>query len=412
MENSILILESLLKDVYNISLFPLTFLSIFFYLLSVYGILSKRKIGSKEIDDKTSLPFVTIQIPVYNDPVVGRCIDACLRLDYPRKKYEIVVADDSDDPRTREIIDRYKDKVIVIRRDCRKGFKAGALNNALKYSHGDIIVVLDSDSIPPRKFLREIVAFFKDKNVALVQAKQTYINKNLNIISKFAATLQSIYYNFIQKLHSHLGLTFCSGSAVAIRRSILETFKWNEESVTEDADISLKIFTKGYKTVYVDDVVVKSEVPYNIIHFLKQQARWTFGITRAFLDNLKLLVFSKKLSFFKKLYLLFYFSLYNFLFFLVMFTFSGLTLWLIGEPRPFTFSDLIDFTKTLALTSGYLLLFFIASRKEKIDIKDFLSPILLGLLNSINNLIFYIRAFFSKEFHWYKTPKWGNLFVK
>jgi len=410
MGNSILILESLLKDIYNASFFPLIFLSIFFYLLSIYGILGRGKRYGK--NNKTSFPFVTIQIPVYNDPVVGRCIDACLKLDYPRKKYEIIVADDSNDPRTREIINRYKDKVTIIRRNCRKGFKAGALNNALKYSKGDIIVVLDSDSVPNRRFLRKIVPFFSDKKVALVQAKQTYINKNLNIISKFAATLQSIYYNFIQKLHSHLDLTFCSGSAVAIRRSILERFGWNEESVTEDADISLKIFANGYKAVYADNIIVKSEVPYNILHFLKQQARWTFGITRAFLDNFKLLISSNKLSLFKKFYLLFYFSLYNFLFFLVAFTFSGITLLLIGEPKPFTISDLIDFGKTLALTSGYLFLFFIASRKEKIDIKDFLSPILLGLINSINNLIFYIRAFFSRRFYWYKTPKWGNLFVK
>jgi cellulose synthase/poly-beta-1,6-N-acetylglucosamine synthase-like glycosyltransferase len=184
---------------------------------------------------------------------------------------------------------------------------------------------------------------------------------------------------------------------VAIRRDVLERFKWNEESVTEDADISLKIFASGYKTVYLDNVTAKSEVPYNIIHFLKQQARWTFG---------------KNLNYIRKFYLILYFSLYNFLFFLVAFTFSGLTLLLIGEPRPFTFSDFVEFSKTLVLTSGYLFLFFVASRKEKINVREILSPILIGLINSINNLVFYMRAFVSKRFHWYKTPKWGNLFIK
>jgi cellulose synthase/poly-beta-1,6-N-acetylglucosamine synthase-like glycosyltransferase len=409
MESSTFILENILRDVYNISLFPLIFLSVFFYFLSIYGIFSKSR-GKNS--NSRHFPFVTIQIPVYNDPVVARCIDACLKLDYPKNRYEIIVADDSDDPKTREIIDKYKNKVTIIRRGNREGFKAGALNNALKYSTGDIIVVFDSDSIPPRNFLKKIVAPFEDKNVALVQAKQTYINKNLNIISKFAAVLQSIYYNFTQKLNSTLNLTFCSGSAVAIRRDVLERFKWNEESVTEDADISLKIFASGYKTVYLDNVTSKSEVPYNIIHFLKQQARWTFGITRAFIDNFKLIISSKNLNYIRKFYLILYFSLYNFLFFLVAFTFSGLALLLIGEPRPFTFSDFVEFSKTLVLTSGYLFLFFVASRKEKINVREILSPILIGLINSINNLVFYMRAFVSKRFHWYKTPKWGNLFVE
>ncbi|MEM0481125.1 MAG: glycosyltransferase [Candidatus Aenigmatarchaeota archaeon] len=404
--NEIQLIESTFLNIYNWSYFPVIFISFLFYFVLFFGIVYRKRIKYPKLD---YYPFVSIHIPVYNDPIVKKCIEACLNLDYPKDKYEIIVADDSDDEKTRKIIDEYKDKVRIIRRNNREGFKAGALNNALKYSKGEIIVVFDSDSIPPKNFLKRVIPFFKDEKVALVQTKQVYWNKNMNIVSKFASTLQSIYYNFLVKLDSYLNLTFCAGSSVAIRREILEKYKWNEESVTEDADLSLKIFIDGYKTIYLDNVKTKSEVPFNLFHFLKQQARWTFGITRAFLDNFIDLLSSKNLNFIQKIYLTLRFSISFISIFILTFTFSGTILMLLGEPKPFTFDDFISFSTTFILTSGYLLLFFISAKMEKIKLRNIAVPIFLGIINLINNLFFSFKAIYSRKFYWYKTPKLGNL---
>lgn len=399
------LLESFLSNLYNLSLFPMIFLSFLFYFLLALGKFQKTKISKMKIGN---YPFVSIHIPVYNDPVVDRCIDSCLKLDYPKNKYEIIVIDDSNDGITTKLVDKYKDKIKIIRRDERRGFKAGALNEALKYSRGSIIVVFDADSIPRKDFLKRVVPYFQDERVALVQTKQIYINKNLNIISKFAATLQSIYYNFLLKLESLINLTFCAGSSVAIRKDILEKFKWNEKSVTEDADISLKIFSAGYKTIYLDNLKTKSEVPFKLHSFLKQQARWTFGITRAYLDNFKSLL-SSKLTLIQKTYLMLKFSLSLLSIFVTVFTFSGITLMMIGEPKPLTFDDFKTFSYTFFLTSGYLFLFLYAAKKEKIEIRDIITPVVLGLIDVLNNLIAATMAFSTEKFYWHKTEKLGNL---
>jgi cellulose synthase (UDP-forming) len=407
-------LYQIATNIYYISLFPMFFLSFFFYFVLIFGSFSKRKI----YPSSNFFPNVSIHIPTYNDPVVIRCIKSCLNQDYPKNKYEIIVIDDSDDKKTKELIDKFlknlkeKNLIKIIRRDERRGFKAGALNDALKISNGEIIIILDSDTIVPKNFLKKIVQPFKDKKIALVQAKQVYINKNQNIITKFASTLQSIYYNFSLPFYSFLGLTFCAGSAVAIRKEILEKFKWNEESVTEDMDISLKILSNGYKTVYLNNLKAKSEVPFKLIHFLKQQARWTFGICRAFIDNFKLVFFSKNLNILQKLILFLIFIFYPLGISVLSFTISGAMRIVFGEPKPITLNEFLEFIFMFFITSGFFFLFLFSAKKEKIKVNDIFLPLFLGLLNTLNNSIFFFRAIFFKDFYWYKTPKIGNLKFK
>jgi cellulose synthase/poly-beta-1,6-N-acetylglucosamine synthase-like glycosyltransferase len=371
---------------------------------------------NEKIYDKKFFPKISIHIPVYNDPIVIRCIKSCLHQNYPKNKYEIIVVNDSDDNITTNLLENFvrnlnvneKKKIKIIKRSERRGFKAGALNDALKISNGEIIVVLDSDTIIPKNFLRKIVQPFKDKEVALVQAKQIYLNKNQNIISKFAAILQSIYYNFSLLFYSKFKLTFCAGSAVAIRRNVLEKFKWDEESVTEDMDLSLKIFSNGYKTVYLQNLKAKAEVPFKLSHFLKQQARWTFGICRAFIDNFKLILFSSKLNILQKVLLFLMFFCYPLGISVFSFTLSGIIRVIFDKPKPLTFNDLIEFSLTFLLTSGFLFIFIFSAKIEKIKVNDIFLPLFLGLLNTLNNIFFFFRAFFSKKFYWYKTPKIGN----
>jgi len=404
-------------NIYYLSLIPLSFISFFFYFLIVLKVIDKRKMRIKV--DENFIPKISVHIPVFNDPIVLRCLKSCLNQDYPKDKYEIIVIDDSNDNLTGKIIDEYikslgkKGKIIkVIRRKERRGFKAGALNDALEISNGEIIVVLDSDSIVPKDFLRKIIQPFKDKKVVLVQSKQTYINKNQNIITKFATTLQSIYYNFFLKLFSSIGLTFCAGSAVAIRKEILKKFKWDEKSVTEDMDLSLKIFSTGYKTVYLEELKIKSEVPFKFSHFLKQQARWTFGICRAFIDNFDRILFSKNLKLFQKISLILVFISYPLGVFVFSFFISGILRILTDEPKQINVVDLLDFSLTFFITSGFLFIFIFAAKKERVKVNDIFLPLFLGLINNLNNLIFFFRAFFSKKFFWYKTPKLGNLRFK
>jgi cellulose synthase/poly-beta-1,6-N-acetylglucosamine synthase-like glycosyltransferase len=138
---------------------PVLFFSIIFYLLAIASIFIKpARRKNKKVEE---WPFVTIQIPTFNEPVAIRCAEKCLEMDYPEDRFEIIIGDDSNDPKVSKLIDDFAKKhkkVKVVRRGTNFGFKAGNLNNMLKYSKGDIIVVFDSDFIPKKDFLKNTLA--------------------------------------------------------------------------------------------------------------------------------------------------------------------------------------------------------------------------------------------------------------
>lgn len=394
--------------IHNIALIPVVFFSILFYLMLIFHLFlfdTKERHKSK----RNFYPFVSIHIPVYNDLIAIRCIKKCLELDYPKNKYEIIVIDDSDDENVKKAIDNFKDKIKILRRNTREGFKAGALNYALKYSKGDIIVIFDSDEIPPKKFLKEIVKYFDDEKVAMVQAKLDIYNSNQNLITKFASLLLGFYYNILLSLLYRNGAYHCVGSAVAIRKDVLlKLGGWNQRSVTEDADFSLKLVLNGYKAVYVKSLKVRAEVPFSLISFLRQQARWTFGLVRGFIENWKKILFSNLINI-KQKSLIFFQMFLSYLFgiFILIFTFSGFFVFIFGEPRETTLEDLVKTFSIFLLTSGFLLNLYYIALKEKIKIKFELVFVLLtlGFILLINNTIYFLRAFFTDRFYWHVTPK-------
>jgi cellulose synthase/poly-beta-1,6-N-acetylglucosamine synthase-like glycosyltransferase len=342
---------------------------------------------------------------------------SCLKFDYPKDKFEIIVADDSNDG-TKKVIDdfvrKHPEKIRIFRRNTREGFKSGALNNILKYSNGEIIVIFDSDFVPPKKFLKKIVKpFFRDEKIAIVQSRMGYINHNQNFITKLASTFLMNYHNFYCPISSNLGVTFFCGTHGAIRKDVLiEAGGWNEKNLTEDAELSIKIFNKGYRSVYLPNLKVKGELPFTFEAFIKQQMRWTYGMTRTFMDNAKSIWFGDRFSISQKAimtYLTFGGMIFPFVF---VMTISGLLGMITGTPHPLTLSDLWSTTKNFAVTSGFFILSYLALKKEK-KLKLYKSAVFssltLGVLLSAFNTIAFIRAIFNQPMVWYRTPKFGSI---
>ena len=121
-------------------------------VMSVYIMFAKTKKKEKMFIEHKA-PFVTIQIPTFNELAAIRCAKKCLEFDYPKNKYEILIGDDSSNKEVSKKIDAFAakyDNVSVTRRGNNLGFKAGNLNNMLKISKGEILVLFDSDFIPKR----------------------------------------------------------------------------------------------------------------------------------------------------------------------------------------------------------------------------------------------------------------------
>ena len=232
------------------------------------------------------LPFVTIQLPIFNEMyVVNRLIDAVCEIDYPRELLEIQVLDDSTD-NTQEIakaaVHRHAIEgldIWYLRRDTRQGFKAGALNEGLKCARGKFVAVFDADFVPPREFLRRMIPLFKDSTVGMVQARWSHINQDYSILTKIQAILLDGHFVVEHGGRHRAGRFFnFNGTAGIWRRDAIESSGgWQHDTLTEDLDLSYRAQLAGWTFIFVQDLEVPAELPVEMDAFKSQQRRWAKG---------------------------------------------------------------------------------------------------------------------------------------
>jgi len=399
--------------IYNLTLIPIIFFSISYILFSVMNLFLNEK--RKRFPKLKELPFVSVQIPTFNDPIAERCVQKCTEFDYPRDRFEIMIVDDSTSIQTQLLLSRYEDKyrglVKYIHRSSRQGFKPGALRNAMKQARGEVIVVFDADWIPKKDFLRKVVQPFSDPKVALVQTRQGFYNHKTNIITRFAAYLLMVYHAIMMPINNRLNCVFFCGTAGAIRRKPFEEVGgWNLDSITEDSDLIVRLLKKGYKTKYLN-IETPSEVPDTFEAFIKQQMRWCYGNVRVFMDNAKDIMFGKGFSLRQRL-MITYITLGNLAApIVVLMTIFGFSGWFLGEPSLFSWQDMITLGSRVLLTAGFIIMGLIALFKLK-RLGEFrhliLSLFTVGLVLAVANSIAFYRAVFNKGLHWHCTPKIAN----
>ena len=400
--------------VYNLTLLPIVFFSVLFMILAFLNLLLHKK-EQKEFKDLAELPFVTVQIPTYNDPIAERCIRHCMDFDYPKDKYEIIIVDDSTHIETQNILSNFAEQnpgfIKYVHRDNRHGFKAGALKNSMKHARGELMVIFDSDWMPQKDFLAKVIQPFSDPKVAIVQTRQGFYNKDSNMITRSASYLLMVYHTMVMPISNRINCVFFCGTAGAIRRSAFEKVGgWNLNSLTEDSDLTVKMLLKGYKTVYLN-FETPSEVPATFESFIKQQMRWCYGNARVFFDNAFKILFKKGITFRQRAMIL-YVTLGNIIApFVFIMTIAGFSGWFLGDPKLFSFSDLLNMLVRFLLTGGFLVIGAMAFYKNKI-LKEFpyllLSSLTIGLILAVANSIAFFKAASRQQLHWFCTPKEAN----
>ncbi len=377
----------------------------------------KRSTNYNHIEDN-DLPFVTIQIPTYNEPAAINCAARCLENDYPKDKYEILIGDDSKDPKISKMLGDFAklhDNIRVIKREDNIGFKAGNLNNMLNYSNGEILVLFDSDFLPPKDFLKKIVApFNKSDKIAAVQARWSFIKPNKNLVSLLSSTILSVIHNLVLPLiYRKSKITFICGSAEAVKKSTLKKLGgWKSGSFTEDIDYSLRLLKNGYKIVYLEDLECKGEVPYTPKDFYKQQMRWAYGVIRAYIDHGMDIFRTKSLRVKDKTFILFFGSGYLISFLLVALFITGFTAFITHWPEPLNFSEFIYYTtRNIVVTSGLIFASSVALVKRN-NLKKIWYMVAasfsygLVVLYYVNKGIF--KALLNKPMKWHLLNKEGN----
>lgn len=232
------------------------------------------------------LPVVTVQLPVFNEfDVVENLLRCVSALDYPRDKLQIQVLDDSTDETAsfaKRLSAEYAAKGLDIdyrHRTNRHGFKAGALDEAMSAAKGEFICIFDADFQPEPDYLQKLVHHFTDEKVGMVQARWGHSNRHFSLLTRLQALFLDGHLVLEQTARSRHGefLNFNGTAGIWRRKAITESGGWQHDTLTEDLDLSYRAQLRGWRFVYLKDVVVPAELPPDMDGFKSQQHRWTKG---------------------------------------------------------------------------------------------------------------------------------------
>ena len=267
---------------------------IFMYALAQLNLLfnylssKEKKVPALKFDlsDPDQIPYVTIQLPVYNELyVMDRLLDNIANIDYPREKLEIQVLDDSTDESldktAQHIADLHKTGLDIkhVLRENRIGFKAGALKEGLKTAKGDFIAIFDADFLPQKDWLLRTIPYFKNEEIGVVQTRWGHINRNYSILTKIQAFALDAHFSLEQVGRNSKGhfINFNGTAGVWRKTCIIDAGNWEGDTLTEDLDLSYRAQLNNWKFKYLEDVETPAELPVVISAARSQQFRWNKG---------------------------------------------------------------------------------------------------------------------------------------
>ncbi|MFL6522380.1 MAG: glycosyltransferase [Nitrososphaera sp.] len=375
----------------------------------------------QEVNLPTNLPVVTIQLPLYNEKyVVKRLIDSVCMMDYPKEKLQIQVLDDSDDDTVdliRSIVDDYRFRgfdIVHVRRKNRAGYKAGALKEGTKYAKGEFVAIFDADFIPPSRFLKRAIGhFYSDAKLALVQCKWGHVNENYSSLTEAQAVSLDLHFLIEQKAKSltHLYMNFNGTAGIWRTSCINEAGGWHTSTLVEDLDLSFRVQMKGWRCLFLEDVVVDAELPVQMNAAKRQQFRWAKGSIQVAFKLLSDMMFCRNIPIETKTQAFIQLTRHTINpLFLTQFLIFPMLLAMNYELYTVYWAPLISiFMYVMMGPGGYLIIinktWGAQKWREKAQQFFFLMFYSTGL--SVNNTVAVFDAVFGRENEFLRTPKFG-----
>jgi len=300
---------------------PVFMIYVFSLIVLIYGIwvLSKNiKIPNQSIYDiqefSNNLPTLDILVAARDEQnVIARLVERLVNLDYPSEKLKIYVIDDGSEDNTPNILKQLSqkyEKLNIIRRSKNAGGgKSGALNHALKFISGEWVFILDADAQLKNDTLRRVLGFAQIGSWSAVQLRKSVLNTGKN----FLTTCQGIEmamdaYFQVGRLYS-AGISELRGNGQLVRKEILlNCGSFNENTVTDDLDLSLRLILSQSKIGIFWDPPVMEEAVEDFSALFRQRQRWAEGGLQRFFDYGKELI-SSKLTFIQKFDITYFFIL-------------------------------------------------------------------------------------------------------
>ena len=287
------------------TMWAIIFLIGFMFLYSVYMWLAtkyrKRKLRKHPpVINQNFHPFVSVLIPCHNEQeVIENTALNILNLDY--KDFEIILIDDRSTDNTAEIItnlaSKYEKIKALIRDKNATAGKSAVLNDAMKIAKGEAILVFDADAKIESDFLNKMLIKLEPCDVGAVQAQKVIINKDQNFYTKCQ------YNEYILDTHLQTGrdavrgAVELRGNGELIKLQALKSINfWNEETITDDLDMSTRLHTKGWDIRFCPEAKVYEEGVISFTALIRQRRRWVEGSIRRYLEYANDVFNSKDMS--------------------------------------------------------------------------------------------------------------------
>jgi exo-beta-1,3-glucanase (GH17 family)/cellulose synthase/poly-beta-1,6-N-acetylglucosamine synthase-like glycosyltransferase len=261
----------------------------------------RRLFSAVEVADE-HLPMVSVHVPAYNEPpdMMIETLDALARLDYPR--FEVIVIDNNTrDPAVwlpvQEHCERLGTQFRFYHEDPLPGFKAGALNFALRHTapEAEIVAVIDSDYLVHSRWLRNLTPEFLKEKTAIMQAPQDYRDARENAFKAMCYAEYRGFFYIGMITRNERNAIIQHGTMTLVRKSALQNVNgWAEWCITEDAELGLRIFEQGLEASYVPKSYGRGLMPDTFADYKKQRFRWAFGAVQILRRHAGILLFGSK----------------------------------------------------------------------------------------------------------------------
>lgn len=420
-----LLLSYIIVILYSISILLLFFYSLAHFNLLLNYLRSKKRADQSvqfDLSNPNEIPFVTIQLPVYNEKyVMERLLTTIAKMDYPKDKLEIQVLDDSTDDSvvaTEILIHKITKSGLDIHhiiRSNRRGFKAGALKEGLLSAKGEFIAIFDADFVPQKDWLYKTIPYFKDPKIGVVQTRWGHLNRDYSILTKIQAFALDAHFTLEQvgrnsKLHF---INFNGTAGVWRKQCILDAGNWESDTLTEDLDLSYRAQLKDWKFKYLENVVTPAELPAIISAARSQQFRWNKGGAENFSKNAIRVLQSKSIGFKTKAHGMLH--LLNSTMFLAIFTMAVLSVPMLYIKNEFAqFEKVFDLLLFFIITSILFFISYWATYKSihgggfKNFLKYstlFISFYTIAMGFSFHNTVAVLEGLWGKKSEFIRTPK-------
>jgi cellulose synthase/poly-beta-1,6-N-acetylglucosamine synthase-like glycosyltransferase len=282
---SSLFLDALFVASVTLIWFMLAYQCLLFFLGHLYYRRSRAWARETAPLPDSELPSISVLVPCHNEElVIAHTLRALLALDYPAGKLEILIINDGSTDRTAEVAGGFtadpRVRLLEVPSAISARGKAGALNFALRHARHPVLAVYDADNMPEPGALRALATqLVRDARLGAVIGMYRAWNRQRSLMARFV-NLEGIGFQWILQAGRWMlmRLNTLPGTNYVIHKALVEQLGgWDEQALTEDFELSIRIYRAGYQIQFLPAAVTWEQEPERLGVWFRQRRRWVRG---------------------------------------------------------------------------------------------------------------------------------------